>query len=89
MITQKLGDLVHKFLHESKDDVLKKEVLNLWQYVTVEYPFDLIIAKRNYELGFAETNDEWSVHVKCYQIENRLRVILGVPELPKIVNSII
>lgn len=89
MITQKLGDSVHKFLHESKDNVLKKEVLNLWQHITIEYPFELVIAKRNYELGFTQTNDEWSVHVKCYQIENRLRVILGVPELPKIVDSII
>lgn len=89
MQTQKLGDLVHKFLHESKDDVLKKEVLKLWQHINVEYPFDLVIAKRDYELGFTKDNDEWSVHVKCYQVENRLRVILGVPELPKIVDSII
>lgn len=89
MNREKLANQVAKFVKESKNVELRNEVLQKWNYLNNEFTKELAFAARDYELGLVPLNETYNIYRKSYNIEKRLREILGVSPLPEIIESII
>ena len=79
---------VKKFLLEIKDEVVKREVITLYNYLTREFTNDMLYSQRDYMLGLIDEYSYKDTMIKCYNKENRLRQLLGLEPLAEIDTSI-